>query len=241
MMTIRRWLTTLMTLCLAFTALPALAASDDDLNDFRDKLTDQWVLVKQDRLRNIKTWIKQEDGKRFRSFKVEATLTGTVETYTRVMLDADNFNKWYWEVMESKMLKRPSPTEYYMYLKHRAPYGQPNRDVVLHAKLEPQTAQNRTLTINIQAAPDFIPEKPGLVRMLAEDMVVRVSPLIGNRILVEAEGYVDPGGNVPNWAINYIQRSAPYSILLGLQRMMENRDYWANNSHLPFPILSAAY
>ena len=238
-----KWLTPLIGLWLALSALPALAAAndDDDINDLRDKVTNEWVLVKNDRLRNIKTWIKQEDGKPYRSFKVEATLNGSVESYTRVMLDADNFSKWYWEVLESRILKRVSPTEYYAYMKHRAPYGLPNRDVILHAVLAPQTAQNRTLVVNIQAAPDFIPEKPKLIRMPAEDMQVKVTPLTGGRILIEAEGYVDPGGTAPNWAINFIQRSAPYSILLGLQRMMENPAYASDRKSLPFPVLSAAW
>lgn len=229
------WLTLLCLFCLP----PAALAADDDLDELRDKLGNQWVLLKNDRLRSIKTWIKQEDGKQYRSFKVEALLNGDLETYTRVMLDADNFSKWYWEVLESKILKRVSATEYYLYLKHRAPIGQPNRDVILHAVFEPQSAQNPSLVMQVRAVPDFLPLKPKLVRMPAEDMMVKVTPQPGNKVLVEAEGYVDPGGNVPNWAINYIQRSAPYSIMLGLQRMMNDPAYAESRQRVPFPVLSS--
>ena len=236
-----RLLSALLAICFSFglSTVTLAAKADDDLSELRDQLGNQWVLLKNDRLRNIKTWIKQEDGKQYRSFRVEATLNGDVDTYTRVMLDAENFSKWYWEVLESKMLKQVSATEYYLYLKHRAPIGQPNRDVILHAVFEPQTAQNRTLVMQIRAVPGYIPEKPKLVRMPAEDMMVKVTPLPGNKVQLEAEGYVDPGGNVPNWAINYIQRSAPYSIMLGLQRMMTNPDYAKEKSKLPFPIVSS--
>jgi hypothetical protein len=229
------WLTLLCLFCLT----PAALAADDDLDELRDKLGNQWVLLKNDRLRSIKTWIKQEDGKQYRSFKVEALLNGDLETYTRVMLDADNFSKWYWEVLESKMLKRVSATEYYLYLKHRAPIGQPNRDVILHAVFEPQSVQNPSLVMQVRAVPDFLPHKPKLVRMPAEDMMVKVTPQPGNKVLVEAEGYVDPGGSAPNWAINYIQRSAPYSIMLGLQRMMNDPAYAESRQRAPFPVLSS--
>jgi hypothetical protein len=191
-------------------------------------------------MRGIRTWIKQEDDKQYRSFKVEAMLDGDVETFSKVLVDADNFSKWYWEVLESKLLKRVSATEYYLYLKHRAPIGQPDRDVILHAVFEPQTALDRSLTLTVKAAPNYLPHKPKLVRMPAEDMTVRVTPQDNGKLLLEAEGYVDPGGNVPNWAINFIQRSAPYSIMLGLQRMMKHPDYATRlKSNPPFPVLTS--
>lgn len=230
----------LLTFGLAFFFSPVARAADDNLDELRDKVGNSWVMLKNDRRRNIRTWIKQEDDKPYRSFRVEATLNGDIETYTRIMLDADNFSKWYWEVLESRILKRVSATEYYLYLQHRAPIGQPNRDVILHARFEPQTPQNRTLVLHVRAEPDFLPLKPKLIRMPAEDMMVKVTPMPGNKVQLEAEGYVDPGGEkVPAWAINFIQRSAPYSILLGLQRMMESPEYDRERSSLPFTVLSA--
>ena len=155
----------------------------------------------------------------------------------RVLLDAENYSKWYWEVMDSKLLKQASPTEYYIYLTHRAPVGQPDRDVILHAVVEPQTSQNGVLMVKVRSAPDFIAQKPKFIRMPAEDMSIRLTPMPDNKILLEAEGYVDPGGTIPNWAINFVQRSAPYSIVLGLQRMMNKSEYARSNASLPFPVL----
>jgi hypothetical protein len=112
---------------------PLSYAAMDDLDELQEKLGNEWVIVKNDQRRNIKTYAKQEDGKRYRSFKVEAILDSTVEAGARVLLDAENYTKWYWEVFESKMLKQVSATEYYIYLKHRAPVSLPDRDVILHA------------------------------------------------------------------------------------------------------------
>ena len=70
-------------------SLPALAAADeeDDLDALQQKLTNEWYLVKNDRRHNIKSWVKQEDGKRYRSFKVEAVLQGSMESCVRILLD----------------------------------------------------------------------------------------------------------------------------------------------------------
>jgi hypothetical protein len=218
-------------------APPLYAANDDDsLDDIQEKLGNEWMLVKNDQRRNIKTYAKLEDGKRFRSFKVDAVLDSSMDAGVRVMLDAENYTKWYWEVLEGKMLKTVSPTEYYIYLKHRAPFGLPNRDVILHAMIEPQKKGKNFIKMVVKAEPNYIPEKPPLVRMLAEDMILTYTPLANNKVHVEAEGYVDPGGRVPAWANNYIQRQAPYSILLGLLRMMSNDEYKHSRAPLPFPV-----
>ena len=78
-------------------------ALDDDLQEFRVKLSNEWTQVRNDRLHNIKTYAKQEDGKRFRSFKV--VMNTSLETITRVLLDFENYGRWYWEVREAKHAK----------------------------------------------------------------------------------------------------------------------------------------
>lgn len=236
-----RGLRTLVAATVLVSAVPlAQAATDeeDDLDQLQTKLGNEWVQVKNDRLRNIKTFAKQEDGKRYRSFKVEAELDGTAEAGARVLLDFDNYAKWYWEVLDSKLLKKVSATEYYMYMVHRAPGGLPNRDVILHATVEPQTKTKNYLLLRVKAIPDYLEQRPPLVRMPAEDMTVKFTPLPGGeRVKVEAEGYIDPGGKVPTWAINFIQRSAPYSVMVGLQRMIRLDEYRKARTPLPFPIL----
>jgi hypothetical protein len=43
-----------------------------------------------------------------------------------------------------------------------------------------------------------------------------------NQTHEEVEGYIDPGGDIPAWAINAVQRQAPYYTVIGLQRMVKN-------------------
>ncbi len=226
-------------LALACLALPALAGDDqDDLDALQGRLDSQWQLVKADKLRNIRTWARQEDGKRFRSFKVQAELEASAETLVRVMLDFDNYSRWYWQVSESRLLKRVSPTEYYVYLRHRAPYGLPDRDVILHAEVEPQTATRNFVTLKVRAIPDYLPPRPPLVRVLSEDMAIRFTPTPEGHVLVESEGYIDPGGHAPSWAFNLIQRSAPYMVVVGLARVAEREEYRLAHTPMPFPVLS---
>jgi len=109
---------------------------------------------------------------------------------------------------------------------------------VLRGVLEPQTRTKPYVLLRVTAVPDYIPKARMLVRMPAEEITVKFSPSGPNKVLVEAEGFFDAGGTVPAWAANFVQRSAPYSVVLGMQRMMAQDRYLLAKSQLPFPIYS---
>jgi hypothetical protein len=226
-------------LCLVFATSSAQAAKDDDIDELQTKLTNQWTLVKNDQRHNLKTFAKQEDGKRFRSFKVEATLDGDMASFVRMITGFEDYKKWSWQVLESKLLKKVSPTEYYFYVTHDAPYGVPDRDIILRMVIEPQSPNRPFLTVRFNAVPDYAPERPPFVRMLAEDMSAKITPLPNGKLHVINEGYVDPGGAMPSWSINFVQRNAPYSTLLGMSRRLKQDDLINSQTPLPFAVYDA--
>ncbi|PTQ89532.1 hypothetical protein [Agitococcus lubricus] len=208
-------------------------AANDDLSELRDTNPDEWQLVKNDARRDIKTYSKREDGKRIRSFKVDMIVDAPLEAVARLHFDYENYPRWYFKARQSRLLKKVSPTELYYYQVFSAPYGLPDRDVILHNVIEPYTPQKGFLRFNITAVPNFMPEQPTLVRILAMNMTVTFTPLGGGKTRLESEGYLDPGGLAPAWATNYVQRNAPYAVMLGVQRMVQSDDYL--NSKLPMP------
>ena len=219
---------------LLFSTMPSYA--EDDLNDFRSQLNNEWQLVKNDRMRNLKTYARLEDGKRYRSFKVEAILEAPVEAVARVLLDFDHYTRWFWKTRESKLIRQGSPTEYFVYMVHDAPYGLPDRDTVIKGTIDPQTKNKHYVTLKVTAVPNMLPTKPPLVRMVAEEIHIKFTPIGDNKVEMVTEGYFDPGGVVPAWAANFVQRSAPYAVMLALQRMTEKEEYLKAKTPLPFDI-----
>ena len=198
-------------------AVPAFAA-ENDMKDVRSETAKgEWVLVKSDATRNIKTYTKQEDGQRIR-FKVDAMIDGSLETVARVHFDVDNIKHWFWETMDSRLLKKVSDREYSYYMKYNAPVTMPDRDAILHAVVEPYSVKKGYMELKISAVPEFMPPQPNLVRVQAQDMVVKFTPVTRDKTHLEAEGFVDPGGIAPTWAMTFVQRNAPYTTMLGLQR-----------------------
>ncbi len=192
-----------------------------------------WTLVKDDAVHNIKAYAKQEDEKKFRTFRVEALMDAPLETVARVQFDVDNIKKWFWSTSESKLLKKVSDHEFYYYQVYRTPLV-PDRDVVIHAVIEPYSAKKGFMGLRINAVPDFLPTKAGLVRMAAHDISFKFTPVGNDKTKLEFEGYIDPSGVSPAWAINYYQRKSPYISVIGMQRMLQRPEYRDSKEPMPF-------
>jgi hypothetical protein len=198
---------------------------------------DGWSLVRDDHTRDIRAYARQEDGKPQRSFRVDATIAGKPEDLAAVLLDFENYPKWFWNVREAHLLKKVAATEYYIYVVYQAPYPLANRDCILHARATPQSRNDKRFILSVSAAPGYLPPQPGLVRMPANQFTVVFSPEPDGRIETHVNGYMESGGEVPLWAADFVQQAAPYYTVRGLQRMTEN-PAGASKQPLPFPIYS---
>ncbi len=215
------------------------ADARDDVDDLRvdSKRANDWVQVKKDRLKNISTWAKREDGKSIRSFKVDMTLDASLETVARVHYDVENIKRWFWETKESRLLKKVSDKEYYFYQVFNAPLTIPDRDSIVHVTVEPFNAKRGYMQLNLKAVPDFMPTQPGRTRVAAQDYYIKFTPIDKNTTRLESSGYIDPGGVIPSWAINFVQRSAPYISMLGLARMVQLPYYRESKDPLDFAVM----
>lgn len=227
----------LMALMMAL-ALPMTShAASEDVDDLQKAMpTNEWVPIRNDELRHIKTWAKLEEGKRLRSFRAEGLWDVSLNALARAYTDIPNMPRWYWETQESRLLSKVSDTEYYYYMRFNAPLSLPDRDAIFHAVIEPYNAKRGYWQVTVKAVPDYLPVKPGLVRVVAQDLYTRITPVGKNQVKFETEGYVDPGGNVPIWTINFVQKRVPYLIMVSLLRMTQSSDYSNPAGPAPFAI-----
>jgi len=224
-----------LTALLTLNALPVFAESD--LDELQDKAkANEWRLVKSDTLHHIKAFDRRDDGRRLHSYRLEAVLDAPMEQVARVHLAISDYPRWYWQVEEAKIVKQVSPTEFIYYIKHRAPVTLPDRDSYVRVELEPYTAKRGYMQFKTTAVPDFMPPKPPLVRMLSENITMKWTPMGKEKTMLEAEGTIDIGGDVPNWAINALQRQAPYTTIVGLQRFLATPASKDVGKTLPFTI-----
>lgn len=218
------------------TPITSFADKTDDLEELRvdNKRANDWVLVKKDKLKNITTWAKREDGKSIRSFRVEMIVDADLETLARIHFDVENIKRWFWETKESRLLKKVNDKEYYFYQVYNAPLTVPDRDSIVHVTVEPFTAKKGYMVLKLTASPDFMPEQPGKTRVAAQNYYIKFTPIDKNTTRLESEGYIDPGGIIPAWTINFVQRSAPYVSMLGLARMVQLPYYRESKESMDF-------
>ena len=68
-------------------------------------------------------------------------------------------------------------------------------------------------------------------------MVIKFTPIDKSTTHLEVEGYIDPGGVIPSWTINFVQRSAPYTSMLGLARMVQLPYYREATGETDFTVM----
>ncbi|HRH92693.1 MAG TPA: hypothetical protein PLW01_12380, partial [Agitococcus sp.] len=124
----------------AITTVPLSVIADvDDLRNTQKSNANEWRLHKNDARHKIKVYVKNEEGQKLRSFKVEGIIDAPLETLLRIQSDVENYARWYFEIAEVKLLKKVSDKEFYFYLVHDAPIGLPKRDVILRTVIEPMS------------------------------------------------------------------------------------------------------
>lgn len=225
-------------LSLMIASVPAIALAERDLDDFRaEAARNEWRLSKSDKLHQIKVYVKNEEGKNIRSFRVEAMLDAPLDVVTRVQSDVDSYIRWYFAVLEVKLLKKVSDKEFIFYMVHDAPIGTPDRDVILKATIEPMTTKKPFVVVKMTSIPDYAPARPPYVRMTAENYVVKLTPQGKDKTLLESEGFIDPGGTAPSWAVNFVQGKGPYTNMMGMQRMINLPQFRDAKTPLPYTFI----
>lgn len=223
-------------LALLIGALSSTAVANKALDDLRSEAqsNDGWRLAKHDKRHEVKAYVKSEDGTFLRSFRVEAYFDAPIEAVTRVQADVDSYARWYFLVLESKLIKKISDTEFIFYMVHDAPVGMADRDVVMKATIEPMTAKKPYIVIHMVSLPDYMPLQKPYERMVLENYVIKLTPQGKDRTLLESEGFIDPGGASPAWAVNFIQGKGPYANMLGMRRMLALPKYQDKKAPIPF-------
>lgn len=203
----------------------SFAQATDELDELRAVNKNEWRLLKNDQRQKIKIWTKNEDDKPIRSFKVESVLDAPLDSVIRLSADITGMARWLFQLKSAKVIKLISPNEVIAYLVFDAPLGVPDRDAVVRITTPSVASKQSYYVIKWEALPNYLPLKPPFVRMQATNFSAKYVSLNEHQTALDTEGYFNPGGNDPVWAVNFMQTRAPYVSLLGLRRALLNTKY----------------
>lgn len=148
---------------------------------------------------------------------------GKVESIVALVLDVDKCSSWADLCKESKIVKRLSSTEFYVYTYNDVPFPVTDRYVVAHVnwQQDPNTLQVSMLTKPIEGEI----EKENAVRIKDADSRWYFTPQVDGTTLVETFAHVDPNGPIPAWLSNLLQVNSPFKTMKNMRQLIESGAY----------------
>jgi hypothetical protein len=176
-----------------------------------------WVLRKNKN--GIAIYTRYEEGFSIKELKLVDTVQSSLSGVVGQLLDTKNYTAWVYHCSESKTLKLINDQEEYDYEVISVPWPFNNRDLISDSKIS-QDSLTKTVTINTVAAPTYIPEVEGVVRIKQFNSVYILTKLAAGKIRIDYTVYTDPGGNIPVWLINANIVSGPYNTFYAMNERL---------------------
>jgi hypothetical protein len=143
-------------------------------------------------------------------------------------LDIKGQKNWVYSTKSSSILKQVDVHEVIYYSEKSMPWPVTNRDAVMRLKIN-MDAPGNTMMVNATTVDGMVPVKKGIVRVPASKVYWRVTPISSNRMKIEYEAEVDPGGSVPAMVVNMFSTKGPLETFRQLKMLLNRPDYVLKN------------
>ncbi len=202
--------TTILTLSLlSFITLPAQEKED-------------WKLIKNEN--NIRVYSMPDTTSKMKIIKVETEAETDLSTLVSLIEDAENQVNWVFNCKHAEILYVIDSAHWYYYSQTDAPWPVSDRDVVTKVTYR-QNKEDKTVVFKSEGAPDFIPPKPGYVRIPRLLSYWIFQPLENGKIKIVFKLKIDLGGVIPQWLTNMVVSKGPYITMENLLFEIEKPKY----------------
>lgn len=168
---------------------------------------------------DIRVWKRPVAGSPFVEFRAETTVSSTLSALLNLFYDLEAAPRWLDGTRRVLALRRDDEKhEYILLIETDMPWPLQDRDAVLqgHWQQDPQTL---TIALRGQSMEDVLPINPRYIRNnIRNDWTFM--PLGKGKVKVIMAGHVDPGGNLPEWAVNMLIQESPLRTLANLKRII---------------------
>jgi hypothetical protein len=182
--------------------------------------SDGWVLKNEKA--GVKVYYRKTSD--IHELKLVTSIKAPMSGIAHLLDDVDNFTVWGYKVSEARLVKRISATEMYYYARIDFPWPMSDRDLVLHTKME-QNIHSNVLTSTSNAVSGWVPELKDVVRIKKTTSKWTVMPGTGGWLGLEYYLHSDPGGNLPDWAINLALDTGPRETVKQMKDTLKHPRY----------------
>lgn len=166
-----------------------------------------WVLIAE--TEGIKVYHREVPGSQLLAFKGVKVIPASISKVAEVLFDEDIESKKEWidMIIDFKILEK-SDFRWVTYSSYDLPWPFSDRDYVVES-LSRVDQKSRELIVSLRSiAHDKAPPSVG-VRAILMESTYRLIALPDGSTETIVEVHTDPGGNLPQWLINTIQKSWP--------------------------------
>jgi len=182
--------------------------------------TDGWVFKNEKN--GVKVYYKKTSD--VHEIKMITSMKATLSGVVQLLNEVENYPKWGYKLSEAKLLKRVNDQEFYYWSKLDFPWPLNDRDIVVQAKVE-QDSASRRVTSTSWAKPNYLPENKDVVRIKTTTTKWTIVPGSGGWLYIEYYIYSNPGGNIPDWLVNMAIDIGPLETLSNMRKMLQEPKY----------------
>ena len=176
-----------------------------------------WKLRKEKN--GIKVFTRDSDTS-LKDSKGTVIVKAEISKVYKLLMNFDRHSRWMYKVRASRILKKISEEEFYIYYEAEAPWPVLDRDIISHYKIKKD--ENGKIVFQISGEADFIPEKESFVRVPRMEGAWELTPIDKNHVKVVFYNSSDPGGTLPYWLANTTAEDNPYQTLSSFKALLEN-------------------
>lgn len=179
-----------------------------------------WDFIKEKD--GIKIYTRRVAGSSLKSFKGVTDIHAPIEKVFNLIGNVKNVDWWDKNLKEIKVLYYEKDKKSQYYLVYDSPWPVTDRDLCVDATIrtDPVTGIR---TVHSVPLPNVVPENPDYVRIKDYWQNWTIEPAGKNLVHVVLEGYVDPGGAVPDWVYNMVITGTPLKIIGGIKQLLESK------------------
>ena len=171
----------------------------------------------------IAIYTSRVEGSPFKAVRGEMIVKGSVASLFALVEDMSACSEWAAMCKESRVEKRVSDTESYVYILNDIPFPVRDRDVYTHVVWTRDAETKRVSMTSI--ASEGGPEKTKAVRIVKAVSQWHFTPNDDGTTTVGNYGHIDPNGPTPAWLSNLMLVNAPFKSMQKMREVIEAGKY----------------
>lgn len=191
-----------------------------------------WVLIRDSN--GIQVFNRDVEGSEIKELKTTSVLEASLDVVFEVMFDVPAGTQWMSNCIESKILTdvqvfTVTENGYYakkiLYTAIGAPFPVLNRECIIETEMTGDV-KNRSIIINFHAVPDStLPVRKGYIRLTDLSGSWSFLAIDDTHTGVVYQSKQNPGGSLPSFLINYVNKDVPYKTIIGLRKIVSEEKY----------------